>query len=250
MAGKTAVVTGSTSGIGLRTVERLLDEGWTVWSLARSPATPKPGAEDRFRHIACDVSKPADVQSAMARIGRESEGIDALILSAGVADLGKLEDLTIDEVNHMMGVNIMGVWISVREALPLLRRRGTPAAPSRVVILGSISGIRPKVGNGFYAATKAAVHTMTGILGSELGPSGITVNAIAPGTIKTPMTDAISDPTKTGPFRLSGTSPLGRVGLPDDVADVVLFFLSDQAKYVNGTILPVDGGTRGAHVPG
>lgn len=247
MATRVAVVTGGTSGIGLRTVERLLDEGWTVWSLGRSA---DPSRSTGALHLLrCDVGDPDSLRAAIDTIGTTEGAIDALICSAGVANLGRLEELTLADVDLMTGVNIRGVWLSVTLALPWLRKRATPAAPARVVIIGSISGIRPKVGNGFYAATKAAVHTLTGVMGAELGPSGITVNAIAPGTIDTPMTRAISNPAETGPFRLSGTSPLGRIGQPDDVAGVVMFFLGDQGKYVNGTVLPVDGGTRGAHIP-
>src|SRR2546428_6331324 len=110
--------------------------------------------------------------------------------------------------------------------------------PARVVIVGSIAGIRPKVGSGFYSASRAAVHALTGIMAVEMGPSGVLVNAVAPGTIATPMaTAAAAASSSSSAFKPSGVSPLGRIGEPDDVAHVILFFLSDAAKYVNGTVL-------------
>jgi NAD(P)-dependent dehydrogenase (short-subunit alcohol dehydrogenase family) len=247
---KTAVVTGGTSGIGKRTVERLIEGGWTVWSLGRSEKTlleqqAALNAGDRYHYSVCDVADPNSVVQAFNQIKATTDSIYTLILSAGANISGSLEEMTPDEANLLIGVNFTGPWLCVREALPLLRKDASQADPARVIILGSIGGMRPKVGAGMYSATKAAVHVLMGILAVELAPSGITVNSVAPGTTRTPMIEAIQKAAKTG---LSGASPLGRIGETDDVVDVIEFFLSDAAKYVNGALLPVDGGTRAAYV--
>jgi len=249
MQTKTAVVTGGASGIGRRTVERLLDDGWTVWALDLSESTLAEQARtldagDRLHFHACDVTRPQSIQAAFAAIGQHTPKLDALICSAGVLHVGSLEDQPLDQVDRMLNVNVKGPWLCVREALPLLRKDSSCADPSRVVFVGSIGGIRPKAGTGFYGASKAAVHVLAGVLAVELAPSGVIVNVVAPGTVATPMVELLGKTTSA--YKPSGDSPLGRIAQPDDIADVILFFLSDAAKYVNGTVLPVDGGTRAA----
>jgi len=250
---KTAVVTGGASGIGQRTVERLLEDGWNVWSLDQSAEAlakqaEKFAKETRFFNHQCNVAETKSVKASFEQIGCTTDKIDALICSAGVIRIGSLEDQTREQVELMIGVNMIGPWITIREALAMLRKNATVDDPSRVVIVGSIGGIRPKVGTGFYAATKAAVHVLSGIFAVELGPTGVVVNAVAPGTVATPMVEALSHPQPESAYKPSGESPLGRIAQPDDVADVILFYLSEAAKYVNGTVLPVDGGTRAAYV--
>lgn len=253
---KTAVVTGGASGIGRRTVERLLDLGWTVWSVDRSApslaeqaARAGAGERARLRTATCDVRRPDDVARAFAQVASDTGHLDALVCSAGVTVTGALAELTPEQVDQALDVNVKGPWLCIREALPLLRARGTVDSPSRVVVVGSTSGIRPKVGAGIYGAAKAAVHVVTGVYAVELAPLGIVVNAVAPGMVNTPMIEEIRRNTSpTSRFGFGGPSPLGRIAEADDVADVILFFLSDAAKFVNGTVLPVDGGMRAAFV--
>lgn len=250
---RTAVITGGASGIGLRTAERLISEGWTVWSLDVADE-PTPGSSTETQHdgelhfLKCDVADADSVRNALDTIGRHTDSVDALICSAGVIRPNALEDYSVEDIDLMLGVNIKGPWLSIRETLPLLRKNATPEHPARVVVVGSISGIRPKVGSGFYGATKAAVHVLTGVFAAELASTGVVVNAVAPGTIATPMVEQAAAAKGSSSYNPSGTSPLGRIGQPDDVADVILFFLSDAARFVNGTVLPVDGGTRAAFI--
>jgi NAD(P)-dependent dehydrogenase (short-subunit alcohol dehydrogenase family) len=251
---KVAVVTGGTSGIGERTVERLLGEGWTVWSLGRSKQkldeqAARLAADGALHTQLCDVADPASIAAAFEAIGAVTDSIDALILSAGANIAGSMEEMTPEQADLLIGVNMTGPWLCTRAALALLRRNASTDDPARVIVLGSIGGMRPKAGAGMYSATKAAVHVLTGIMAVELAPSGITVNSVAPGTTQTPMIEEMQKMAsgKSG-FGLSGASPLGRIGTTDDVVDVIGFFLSDAAKYVNGALLPVDGGTRAAFV--
>ncbi len=248
-----AVITGAASGIGLGVSKRLISEGWTVWALDISEASLQQAAGqlnagDQYRTATCDVASTASTIQAFARISASTKSIEALICCAGAIRIGWMEEYTPEEVDLMLGVNIKGPWLCVRTALPLLREGANVDKPKRVVIVGSVSGLRPKVGSGMYAATKAAVHVLTGIMAVELAPSGITVNAIAPGTTDTPMIVQMGQTTSKVPFKLSGKSPLGRMAQPDDMADAVSYLLSDGARYINGVVLPVDGGTRAAHV--
>ncbi|MFM0222984.1 SDR family NAD(P)-dependent oxidoreductase [Paraburkholderia dipogonis] len=246
---KTAVVTGGASGIGRCTVEKLMTDGWTVWVLDLSEGKAEESADaSRYRFQRCDVGNAESVKAAFDEIKRHSEKLDAMICSAGVIRTGSLEQHTLEQVDAMIGVNLKGPWLCVREALPLLRKDSSVTDPSRVVIVGSIGGIRPKVGTGFYGATKAAVHVLTGVLAAELAPTGVLVNAVAPGTVATPMIESVQTSQDGSGYKLSGDSPLGRIAQPEDVVDVIMFFLSDASRFVNGTILPVDGGTRAAFI--
>jgi NAD(P)-dependent dehydrogenase (short-subunit alcohol dehydrogenase family) len=248
---KTAVVTGAASGIGRRTVERLLADGWSVWALDISDAALADHAQaldvgDRLQFHKCDVSDPESIRVAFAAIAKQVRKLDALICSAGVIRTGSVAEATPEDVDLMLDVNLKGPWLSVREALPLLCKNSTTDDSARVVIVGSVAGIRPRVGNGFYSASKAALHAIAGILAVELASSGVLVNVVAPGTVATPFVKSLASTTPG--YKPSGASPLGRVGQPDDVADVIQFFLSDASKYVTGTVLPVDGGSRAAFV--
>lgn len=254
---KTAVVTGGASGIGRTTVLRLLDEGWTVWALdiaqdALDALSRELEGRAGFRARLCDTASPESVTAAFAAISAETDSLDALICSAGLVRIGSLENLRVEDVDAVFAVNVRGPWLMVQNALPLLRRNASTADPTRVVLVGSISGIRPKVGSGIYAAAKSALHVMAGIFAVELAQSGVLVNVVAPGSVDTPMmrkaiqtADTIDASVR---YKTSGESPLGRVAQPEDIADVIDFLLSDKAKYVTGVVLPVDGGTRAAFV--
>lgn len=252
---RTAVVTGGASGIGRHTVERLLADGWVVWVLDVSQRSLDElntvlGTAQGYRSRHCDVASPASVKEAFETIAASTDSIDALIHSAGAVAIGALEDLTPEQVDAVTNVNLKGPWLTIREALPLLRKGASTTQPAHVVIVGSISGMRPKVGSGMYGATKAAAHVLAGIFAVELAPTGVLVNVIAPGSVETPMlhqaSKAAAGASGSLQYRPSGESPLGRLAQPDDITDVILFLLTDAARYVSGAVIPVDGGTRAA----
>lgn len=251
---KVAAITGAASGIGRATAARLLSDGWQVIGLdvnfsesviPNLEGTRAPG----MIAINCDVGRPDSIASAFNQIAENVGYLDALICSAGVLRLGALSDMSPSDFEELFSVNTRGAWLCARQAIPLMRTSPNLKDHPRIVFVGSISAIRPKVGSGAYAAQKAALHTLAGVMAAELGPDEILVNVVAPGTVDTPMIQAVSDSHKTGHYRPSGASPLGRVAEPEDVAAVIEFLLSDQASFVNGVVLPVDGGTRAAFMP-
>jgi 3-oxoacyl-[acyl-carrier protein] reductase len=245
---KSAVVVGGASGIGWQTTRQLLEAGWTVSIFDRNspPAGKEPpgDATERLRFQRCDVRDQASIEAAIQTI---PGGLDALVYTAGVTRSGELEHTSPEDARLMFDVNVFGAWLTVRTALPLLRSDARTDDPARIVLVGSIGGIRLKAANGFYGATKAALHALAQVFAVELAPSGVTVNAVAPGSTNTPM-QAVAKESNVPGFKVSGPSPLGRIAEPEDVANAIMFLLGDEARYINGVVLPVDGGTRAAFV--
>ena len=247
-----AAVTGAASGIGEAACRRLLEGGWRVFGLDNAPQRLDV-MQDRFaafgtlfRPLPCDVSDSASVRGAFADMG---ERLNALVCSAGVLRTGSLADMAVEDFDLVLNTNLRGTFLCAQSALPLLRRAASAKDPARVVLLSSIAALRPKVLSGAYTASKAAVSQLCRVMAAEWAPSGVLVNALAPGTVDTPMIRAVSDAVSSNGYRPSGVSPVGRIARPDDVVDVMMFLLSDAARYVTGTTIPVDGGTQAAFIP-
>lgn len=249
---KAAVVTGAGSGIGLDCTRELLERGWRVFALDRSNESLSQARQrfvpfgDRCLTVACDVSVAADVAGAFRDIAAKCDRLDALVCSAGIFRTGPLLAMAEEDFDALFAVNAKGAWLTARAALPLLERGATPESNARIVFLGSIASIRPKVGGGAYSASKTALAQMARVLAVELAPRGILVNVVAPATVDTPMTRALQS---RADYKLSGVSPLGRVAAPADVTGVITFLLGPEANYVTGAVLPVDGGTSAAYDP-
>jgi NAD(P)-dependent dehydrogenase (short-subunit alcohol dehydrogenase family) len=254
-SGKHAVVTGAASGIGLDCCRSLLESGWTVFGLDHSEVTLRGaadafGAHDgRFFPLVCDVSNAGAVRDAFAEIEARAPALDALICSAGIFRTGPLLEMAEADFDALFAVNTKGAWLSAKAALPALLRAAREDAPARIVFVASVAAIRPKVGGAAYAASKAALAQMTRVLAVELAGRSILVNAVAPATVDTPMTQKLNADAATNGYKVSGLSPLGRVAVPSDVTAVIRFLLSDAANYLAGVVLPIDGGTSAAFQP-
>jgi NAD(P)-dependent dehydrogenase (short-subunit alcohol dehydrogenase family) len=242
---KTVAITGAASGIGKAAARRLASQGWDVFALdvARIAASPN------VTPLICDVADAASVTTAFERVAARAPRLDALICCAGILRIGPMAEMAVEEFDRVFAINTRGTWLCAKAAFPLLKAAARPEQPARVVLLSSVAALRPKISSGAYAASKAAVSQLTRVIAVEWAEHGILVNALAPGTVDTPMIHAVSDPAKAGRYRPSGVSPVGRIASADDVVDVIGFLLGDASRYVTGTTIPVDGGTQAAFVP-
>jgi NAD(P)-dependent dehydrogenase (short-subunit alcohol dehydrogenase family) len=252
---KIAAITGGASGIGRGTAKRLLDEGWSVVAMDRDEIGLETLRKDycafgdRLNTQVCDVASAEGIASAFQSIGRRYGRLNGLVCSAGLLKIGALDAMSVEDFDQLFSVNVRGLWLCAREAMPFLKLAGADGDLARVVFLASISGIRHKVESGAYAATKAAVIALTKVMAVECAAYKVLVNAVAPATVDTPMVRPHLNPSSSTRYRTSGTSPLGRIARPEDVAAVISFLMSKDAGYVNGTIVPVDAGTVAAYVP-
>lgn len=224
--GRVAMVTGASGGIGSVIVETLLAQGAKV--VAADLAKP---AIDAALPLAMDVADEAAVDAAFARVERELGPVEVLVLNAGIFVIEPFEEMTLASWQRTIEINLTGAFLCARRALPAMREAGW----GRVVALGSSAG---KTGGSksmaAYAASKAGVMALAKSIASEYAPHGITANALAPSLIDTPMLAGIAD--------LASRIPVGRLGRPQDVADVVAFLASEHAGYITGEVVDVNGG--------
>jgi 3-oxoacyl-[acyl-carrier protein] reductase len=234
---RTAFVTGGAAGIGRAIAERLTRDGYEV-VIADIAADRAAGTANELgvRWVELDVRDADQVASAAADIPQ----LDLLVNNAGVVRAGAVADITVDDFRFVMDVNVLGPILTTKAfAEALAAQRGA------IVNIASMSAGVSISGLGVYGASKAALVSWTQCCALELGPRGIRVNAVAPGRISTEMT-AVRQGDESYEQRTAKLIPVQRVGYPDDIADVVAFLGSADARYVSGQTLYVDGGlTRG-----
>ena len=232
--GKVALITGGARGIGAATAKAFREAGATVetWDMVE-------GADRRV-----DVTDAASVSAAVAAALERHGRIDILVNNAGIvrdAQLVKLKDGEVvgrmEEAvwDSVLDVNLKGVFLCGQAVAPVMIRAGG----GRILNASSVVGLYGNFGQSNYVATKAGVIGLTKVWARELGPKGITVNAVAPGFIATEMVKAMPEPVLAG---MIARTPLRRLGEPGDVANAYLFLASDEASFVNGAVLSVDGG--------
>ncbi|MFG2037293.1 3-oxoacyl-ACP reductase FabG [Dactylosporangium sp. NPDC048998] len=228
--GRTAVVTGAAQGIGAATARLLREQGAEVVVLDLQPGEGV---------VQCDVTDKGQVDEVFAGIGR----IDILVNNAGITRDNLLFKMPVDEWNAVLNTNLTSMFLCCQAA----QRVMVPARYGRIVNLSSRSALGNR-GQANYAAAKAGVQGLTATLAIELGPYGITVNAVAPGYIATPMTAAtaarVGSTAEEHQTLAAERTPLRRVGQPEEVAAVIAFLASDEASYVSGQTLYVNGGAR------
>lgn len=237
-AGKVAVVTGGTRGIGFATAAALAEAGATVVITGRDRETAEKRAAElgeRGHGVALDVTDSAAVKDVFKAIAKEHGRIDVLVASAGILEGGLIGMLTDDHVTKTLTTNVAGTINSVQAAARAMMRKRTGS----IVLLGSIVGERGNAGQMVYAASKAALVAAAKSAAKELGRHGIRVNAVAPGVI---ATDLISEQSDEVLERVKGDTALGRLGTAEEVAKVIRFLASDDASFVTGQVLGIDGG--------
>ena len=238
-AGRVVLVTGAASGIGRATAERLAEDGASVVAAdSNADGLGWTEAVPGVRACPADVTSESD-NAEMVRVAvEELGGLHALVLNAGVATPGGLEGLPLESLDHCLDVNLRGVVLGLRAALPALRRADAPAA----AVTASVSGLAGDPNMWAYNAAKGAVVNLVRSAAVELGRDGIRVNGICPGPTRTGMTTPIEQGAPEVYETLRRNIPLGRWGEAREIAEVICFMVSPEASFVTGVLLPVDGG--------
>jgi len=234
---KTALVTGAARGIGLATTKTLLGNGWRVFMLDRDGDVlhTAAGALDNVVVIVADVSDPDQVDRARDTVAAQTDGLNALVNNAGVADFGPIKDTTFARWRRVMETNLDGPFLMTQAFTPLLAQAG-----GSVVNVTSISGLRASTLRVAYGTSKAALAHLTLQQAVELGEMGIRVNAVAPGPVDTKLALAVHTPDIRAAYH--DTIPLNRYGQEHEIAAVIAFLTSDAASFVTGQIVAADGG--------
>lgn len=242
LTGKTALITGGTTGIGFATAKLFLQEGARVAIIGRdAPRVEAAGKElgEGVLALRADVGSAPDMVAAAARIKSVFGSLDAVFANAGIAQPMQFSDVDARHINDQVDVNFKGVIHTVQSMLPLLNN------PSSIVLTGTTLAEQGIAGLSVYSATKAAVRSLARTLSTELAPRGVRVNVISPGLIETPIYGKLGLPPEAvqqWASQLLAKVPAARFGQADEVAKAVLFLASDDSSYMMGENIVFDGG--------
>lgn len=240
--GRTALVTGGTRGIGRAVVHRLAAAGATVLLTGRDEEQAKAVAEEAAAQhrtavfgLALDMADPGSADALMHRVAEEHPALDVLVANAGIMGTGLLGSIPAQDVRSVVEVNVLGTFAVLQGAARIM----TPRQQGSIVLLTSLVAAHGVPGMASYAAAKGAIAALTLSAAEELSPQGIRVNAVAPGMVETEM---LSPYPREVLDATAARTPLGRLGTPDDIAAAVFFLAGDDASFITGHVLAVDGG--------
>ena len=246
LAGKIAVVTGASKGIGASIAEHLAAEGASV---VVNYASSKSGADAVVKRITdkggkaisvqADVSKPEDIKRLFAETRSAYDKLDILVNNAGVYEFVPLESITAQHFHKLFDLNVLGLLLATQEAAKLFSGKG-----GSIINVSSVAGPMPVATASVYSATKAAVDAVTIALSMELGPRRIRVNSLNPGMVETEGTRSAGIIESDFRKQVESKTPLGRIAVPEDIARAAVFFASDDSGWVTGQTLLVAGGYR------
>jgi len=243
LAGKTALVTGGSSGIGLATAQRFAAEGAHVFVTGRNQRTLDEAVAaigDQATGIRSDVSNLDDLDSVVDALSSRGRGLDVVFANAGGGELAALADVTVEQFTNTFNINVGGIVFMVQKVLPLLN------SGASIVLTGSTAAYGGNPGMSVYAASKAAIRSLGRTFAAELADKGFRVNTVIPGPVETPGLKGLA-PTGQEQALLDAEAsrvPMGRVGRPEEIAAAVLFLASDESSFMTGTEVFVDGGER------
>jgi glucose 1-dehydrogenase len=252
LRGQTALVTGAGSGIGEGVARALGAAGADVIvNYVSQPETAERIAAEiaaggvRAMALHADVSREDEVEAMFDRVSATGGGLDILVNNAGLQRDASFMEMTVEQWNTVLGVNLTGMFLCARAAVRLMVKQGVrpdvSRAAGKIVCISSVHEVIPWAGHVNYAASKGGVKLFMQSLAQEVAPHRIRVNSVAPGAIKTPINHA-AWATPAALTSLLRLIPYGRIGLPDDVGKVVAFIVSDDADYIHGQTIFVDGG--------
>jgi NAD(P)-dependent dehydrogenase (short-subunit alcohol dehydrogenase family) len=245
IAGKVAVVTGGSRGIGLMIARGFVENGAKVYISSRKQEVCDRVAAELSQHGTC-LSAPADLSTeagatALAQsVAQRETAVHILVNNAGANWGAPLQEYPDSAWDKVLALNVKSIFHLTRHLLPQLEKGATPGDPARVINIGSIDGLRvPLLETYAYSASKAAVHHLTRVLAMQLAPRNITVNAVAPGPFESKM---MAETLQRFRDSIVASCPLGRIGEPEDMAGVAIYLASRAGAFVTGTVIPVDGG--------
>ena len=246
LEGKSAVVTGAASGIGRATAILFAQHGARVLCVDRAAEIDATAeiirkAGGTANAMNRDVSKEADVEEFIQAAVKEFGGLDVCYANAGISGgLPTMDELTADDWHRVLNVNLIGAFLTVKHASRVMVKQNRGS----IICTASVAGIRSGAGGITYSASKAGVISLVQTVANQLGGSGVRINAICPGLIETGMTKPLFDRARErgSEHKIGQLNPLRRYGRPEEIAGAALFLASDDASYVNGIALPVDGG--------
>ena len=251
LQGKVAIVTGGRGGIGRAICARFLREGAVVYAADLNDTGSTGDAPDASHFIRLDVTSEAETRAAMDRISAEEGKLDVLVNAAGIEIEHTIEHTSLEDWNRIFAINVTGTFLPSKHALPLLRMGAAGGRMASIINFGSYDGFIADPGLAAYCATKGAVHALTRAMACDHGPEGIRVNAICPGYVDTPMLRSFFGGEGSGAGggdldtvldQVKAVHPTRTCGTPEDIANLVNWLASDEARYASGQLWVLDGG--------